>query len=118
MILPEEMEAIEVGIKTSPFGPGSVFNLAYFKYDIENLQVQFVSLLQGGAVTQENAGGAAIEGFEFEFQTLLLPSVIDNLVLIANGTMLTTKEYTEYLNGSGFDQKYRLIIDRQRFFRE
>jgi|TARA_R110001583_G_scaffold187874_1_gene349446 iron complex outermembrane receptor protein len=109
MILPEEMEAIEVGIKTSPFGPGSVFNLAYFKYDIENLQVQFVSLLQGGAVTQENAGGAAIEGFEFEFQTLLLPSVIDNLVLIANGTMLTTKEYTEYLNGSGFDKNTGLL---------
>ncbi|WP_373088232.1 TonB-dependent receptor [Zhongshania sp.] len=109
MILPEEMEAIEVGLKTSPFGPGSVFNLAYFKYDIENLQVQFVSLLQGGAVTQENAGGAAIEGFEFEFQTLLLPRVIDNLVLIANGTMLTTKEYTEYLNGSGFDKNTGLL---------
>ena len=45
MILPEEMDAIELGIKTSPFGAGSVFNFAYFKYDIQNLQVQFVSLL-------------------------------------------------------------------------
>jgi iron complex outermembrane receptor protein len=106
---PEEMEAIEFGIKTSPFGAGSVFNFAYFKYDIDNLQVQFVSLLKGGAVTQENAGGAAIEGFEFEFQTLLFPKRIDNLVLIANGTMLTTKEYTEYLNGSGFDPNTGLL---------
>ncbi|WP_373092412.1 TonB-dependent receptor [Zhongshania sp.] len=109
VIAPEEMEAIELGIKTSPFGAGSVFNFAYFKYDIENLQVQFVSLLQGGAVTQENAGGAAIEGFEFEFQTLLFPSTIDNLVFIANGTMLTTKEYTEYLGASGFDQNTGLL---------
>jgi iron complex outermembrane receptor protein len=108
-IAPEEMDAIEFGVKTSPFGPGSVLNLAYFKYDITNLQVQFVSLLQGGAVTQENAGGAAIEGFEFEFQSLLFPTKIDNLVLIANGTMLTTKEYTEYLNGSGFDPNTGLL---------
>ena len=115
MILPEEMDAIELGIKTSPFGAGSVFNFAYFKYDIENLQVQFVSLLQGGAVTQENAGGAAIEGFEFEFQTLLFPSVIDNLVLISNGTMLTTKEYTEYLNGSGFDPNTGLLTTGNDF---
>lgn len=109
VIAPEEMEAIELGIKTSPFGAGSVLNLAYFKYDIENLQVQFVSLLQGGAVTQENAGGAAIEGFEFEFQMLAFPNTIDNLVLIANGTMLTTKEYTEYLNASGFDSNTGLL---------
>ncbi|MES0873307.1 TonB-dependent receptor [Sinimarinibacterium thermocellulolyticum] len=101
-IEPEEMDAYEIGIKWSPFGGLATFNAAAFWYEITNLQVQFVSLLQGGAVTQENAGGARNRGFEFDALVPLFPNTIDNLILIANGTYLDAV-YTEYKNGSGFD---------------
>lgn len=107
-IEPEEMDAYEIGVKWAPFGGLATFNAAAFWYEITNLQVQFVSLLQGGAVTQENAGGARNRGFEFDALVPLFPSTIDNLILIANGTYLDAV-YTEYTNASGFDPTTGLL---------
>lgn len=100
---PEEMDAYEIGIKSTLFDGSVQYSAAVFAYDITNLQVQFLSLLQGGAVTFENAGGAEVEGADFDSTVLVLPSLIDDLVLTLGGAYLEGK-YTEYVNASGFDE--------------
>lgn len=52
---PEEVKAIELGVK-SDFLDGLVrFNASVFESKIEDLQVQFISLFNGGAVSLGNA---------------------------------------------------------------
>jgi len=65
-VLPEEMTAYESGIKTSLFDGTTRFAAAAFYYDIQNIQVQYISVFKGGIVSFENAGGARVKGLEFE----------------------------------------------------
>ena len=107
-IEPEEIEAYEVGVKSTLFDGLTTLSAAVFSYDIENLQVQFVSLLNGGAVSFENANGARIRGIDFDTTTQLLPSLTDGLVLTLGGAVLDA-QYTDYRNAAGFDSKTRLF---------
>jgi iron complex outermembrane receptor protein len=102
LVKPETVKAYEVGIKTRLFDDTVQFNAAAFDYTDKNLQVQVVSLLNGGAVSFENAQGASIRGAEFDTVVQLLPSLLDGLVFTASGSWLDPK-YTSYNNGSGFD---------------
>lgn len=105
---PEELEAWEVGVKTTFFDGLMSFSAAAFNYDITNLQVQFISLLQGGAVTFENAGGARIRGADFDTTIQLFPSLTPGLVLTAGGAFLDG-EYTDYRRASGFAEGTGLL---------
>jgi iron complex outermembrane recepter protein len=78
------------------------FNVAAFNYEIENQQVQFISLLAGGAVTFENAGSVEVQGFEFDALVQVFPSLVDDLILTVGAAFIDPK-YASYPDGSGFD---------------
>ncbi|HEX4873160.1 MAG TPA: TonB-dependent receptor [Nevskiaceae bacterium] len=101
---PEALEAREVGLKTTLFEGQLQFNLAAFRYQIENFQVQFISLLQGGAVSFENAEAAQVEGVDFDARINLWPQRIERLVLTLSGAWLDGR-YLRYTDASGFDDQ-------------
>jgi iron complex outermembrane recepter protein len=101
-VKPEKLRGTEVGLKTTLFDGLLQFNLAAFRYDIRDLQVQFISLLQGGAVSFENAGAARVRGLDIDTRIKILPSLVDRLVLTLNGSLLDG-HYIDYRNASGFD---------------
>ena len=113
-VKPEEMTGYELGMKSDWLGGALRLNAAAFQYDIENLQVQFISLFSGGTVTFENAGGARIRGIDFDATALLLPRWIDDLVLTAGGAFLHAR-YTDYRSGRGFDPNTGLITENNDF---
>jgi iron complex outermembrane receptor protein len=98
---PEKLTAYEAGFKTSLLDGLVRLSAAVFYYDISNLQVQFISLLQGGTVTFENAGGAEIKGADFDATISLLPELIDGFVMTLGGAYLDS-QYTDYDHASGF----------------
>jgi iron complex outermembrane recepter protein len=110
----EELDAWELGMKSQWFDGLLSFNGALFWYDITNLQVQFIGLTQGGTVTLENAGGARIRGADFEVVAQLFPSIVDGLVLTANGAYLDGK-YTDYTDASGWDPNTGIVITGQNY---
>jgi iron complex outermembrane recepter protein len=111
---PEELEAYELGVKTRLFGGSVNLSAAAFHYRIRNLQVQFVSLLQGGAATFENAGDAKISGADFDMTAELFPDLVSGLVLTAGGAYIDAK-YTDYRNGSGFNEQTGLLTTDNDF---
>lgn len=68
---PENIEAIEFGLKANLFDGAGLLNLAIFDYDYEDLQV---GQLVGFVTNIENAGEADVLGAEFDFQYLLSDS--------------------------------------------
>lgn len=98
---PEEVTTYELGMKTDLFGGLLRLNVAAFRNEVENFQVQFISLLNGGAVSFENAEGAVIEGFDFDATALLVPSLVDDFVFTLSGAYLDG-EYTKFTGGSGY----------------
>lgn len=101
-VQPEKTRAYELGIKTTLFDNTTRFSTAAFLYKIKNLQTQFVSLINGGAVSFENAPGAQSKGLDFDVTSELFPSLIDGLALTANGCFLMTR-FTSYPNAAGYD---------------
>ncbi|WP_084196786.1 TonB-dependent receptor [Solimonas soli] len=101
-VKPEQIEAIELGVKSEFFDKRVRLNVAAFQSKIDNLQVQFMSLFAGGAVTLENAASARIRGADFDMLAQLFPDTIDDLVLTLSGCYLDAK-YLDYPNGSGYD---------------
>nr|WP_281388609.1 TonB-dependent receptor [Litorivivens lipolytica] len=99
---PESVTAWEFGAKTSFFQGTFMINGAIFDYDMENLQVQFVSLSTGGAVSFENAEAAHIRGLDFDFTWLIAPHLVEGLVLAGGMGWLETAEYTSYPNAKGY----------------
>ena len=100
-IEPEEVMAYELGAKSQLFGGRLQLNGAIFHTDIDNLQVQFISLLSGGAVRFESAKGARVRGAEFDLLWQVAPDALPGLIATANGAYLDAK-YTDYPNASGF----------------
>ena len=100
---PEEMEAYELGIKTDLFDGLMRVNAAAFRYEITDLQVQFVSLFNGGVVSFENAGGSRIHGMDFDVTLQVLPDLVDDLIFTASGAYIPDAKYTSYKDASGFD---------------
>ena len=113
-VKPEELDAYEVGVKSKLFDGLMTVNAAAFQYDIENAQVQFVSVVQGGAVSFENAGKTRIRGIDFDTLVLILPDSIDDLVLTASGAFLDG-EYTDYRNARGYDEVTGLAFQNGDF---
>lgn len=102
-VLKEELTAYEIGIKKELFGGSTKLSAAAFYYDIQNLQVQFISLLAGGAVTFENAPAAEVKGVDFDVTTQIFPSLVDNLVATLGGAYVDAI-FTSFQEGQGFDE--------------
>ena len=100
---PEEVTSIEIGAKSQWLDRALTLNGAIFENTIDDLQVQFVSLISGGAVSLENAGSARIRGAELDSQWLPMPNSNPGLVLTLSAAYLDS-EYTDYRNASGFNE--------------
>ncbi|MGQ0700610.1 MAG: TonB-dependent receptor [Panacagrimonas sp.] len=98
---PEEVTSYELGAKVTLAGGQVQLNGAVFENEIENQQVQFVSLLAGGAVQLENAGKVGITGAEAEIQ--FKPDWNTGLLLAASVTYLDAT-YDSYTNASAYSQ--------------
>lgn len=98
----EKVSAYEAGVKTRMFDGLVTANASAFYYDLRNLQVQFVSLLSGGALTFESAPKSAVKGIEFDVLAQVLPDLMDDLVVTASAALLDAK-YKDFTNANGFD---------------
>jgi iron complex outermembrane receptor protein len=107
-VKPEELDAFEIGLKTRFMDGAITLNAAAFYYDLTNPQVQFVSVLEGGVISFENAGSAEVKGFEIDSVVQILPNTIDNFVFTIASTFLDPI-YTSYENGTGFDPTTGLL---------
>ena len=99
---PEEVTSVEFGGKVSMI-EGLVLNFAVFNNDIKDLQETKLSLLSGGAISAENAGGARTRGAEFDFTWVPFLDWNPGLAINAGATYLEAN-YTDYKNASGFDE--------------
>lgn len=98
----EKLTAYEVGLKTDLFEGSTRLSTAAFWYEIRNDQVQFISLLAGGAVTFQTAPASRVRGVDFDVTSQLFPSVFDGLVLTLGGAVLDPR-YTDFPCGQGFN---------------
>lgn len=90
-VLPEVLDAYEIGLKTELFNRKLRFNISGFHYDYANLQV--AQVISGGAVVL-NAGGAKMNGVDIDWD--FVPT--RNLVLNGGFAFLDAK-FTEFPDG-------------------
>jgi iron complex outermembrane receptor protein len=102
-VKPEEVTSYEVGLKSDWFERSLRLNVAAFESEIQDLQTGFVSLTTGGAINFENAGEARIRGIEFDATALPFPELNPGLLVTVGGSWLDAI-YTDYRNGSGYDE--------------
>lgn len=102
-VKPEEVTAYEIGIKADFFENSLRVNAAAFHNETQNMQSSVVSLLAGGAVRLENAGGARTRGAEFDLTWLPMPNANPGLSIAAGAAYLDAI-YTSFPDGSGFDE--------------
>ncbi len=108
---PEEIEAFEIGLKTTAFDGLVRFNAAAFHYNVENLQTYYLSLLAGGVISFQNAGQARIIGADFDGFVQLFPSLVDDLVLSGGAAYLDT-EYLDFDGASGFSDNGTFVSNQ------
>ncbi|MEL7199834.1 MAG: TonB-dependent receptor [Pseudomonadota bacterium] len=88
---PEEIEAIEIGLKATLFDGDGLLNIALFDYNYSDLQVQ---QLEGFVTVIQNAGRADVRGFDVEFQY----GLTDELRVELSGSYLDTEVNDLFLN--------------------
>ncbi|MNS39501.1 Pesticin receptor precursor [compost metagenome] len=95
---PEEIDALEIGVKGRV--SGVTLTAAAFSYDYTNIQVQGQTFLPGGAwvITLSNAAEAKIQGFEFTASGNLTDKLSFDLGLSA----LPTAEYENFVGAQVF----------------
>lgn len=101
-VLPEKVTTYELGLKGLLFDGSFQYAFGAFKNTIKDVQVSIISLQNGGAISFENAGEAQIKGVDGDVLMQPLPNLLPGLVLTASGAYLDG-EYTDYQNGSGFN---------------
>lgn len=101
-VKPENLTSYEAGIKTTMFDNTLRLNTAVFQNKTKNLQSSFVSLLAGGAVRLENAGGTRSRGIEMDLLWLPMPDLNPGVTFTAGAAYLDAI-YTSFKDGSGFD---------------
>ena len=107
---PEELTAYEIGVKSEWLDGRLRINAAAFQYEQTNQQVQFVSALQGGAVSFENAGGSEVNGFDFDTTVQLVPSLINDLIMTFSGAYLNA-QFTDYTGARGYSEETGLVFE-------
>jgi iron complex outermembrane recepter protein len=110
-VAPEQIEAFEIGLKTSAFDGLARFNASAFHYQVENLQTYYLSVFAGGVISFQNAGRARIIGADIDGVVQLFPSLIDSLALSGGAAWLDT-EYQEFDGASGFDDNGSFVSDQ------
>lgn len=100
--------AFEIGFKSDLFDDTLRFNGAIFKSVTENPITSVVSLTSGGVVRFFNAGESQTEGVELEALWQPMPNMNPGLA-INSGASYIDAVYTDYKNGSGFDQNTGLF---------
>ena len=114
--VPEEtIEAYEIGAKGSLFDGTVRYSTGIFHYEIENLQTQFISLLNGGALSLDVAGDARSIGWDFDITAIVLPSMFDSLTFALNGAFIDAT-YTKYENGDGQDPTTGIFQDNTQTY--
>jgi len=98
----EEATAFELGFKSDLFDGALRLNGAIFQTRIDGLLTAIVSIGSGGVVTFKNAGEAEIKGAELDMLWQPMPNLNPGLAIAMGATYLDAK-YTDYRNGSGFD---------------
>lgn len=98
----ETATAYELGFKSDLFNNTLRLNAAVFHTQIDGLLTAIVSIGSGGIVTFRNAGEAEITGAEFDAVWQPMPDLNPGLAIAAGATYLDAK-YTDYPNGSGYD---------------
>ncbi|MFQ3200559.1 MAG: iron complex outermembrane receptor protein [Zhongshania sp.] len=98
----EEVTAFEIGFKSDILDGDLRLNGALFKTKIDGLLTAIIAIPSGGILSFRNAGTAEIEGAEVDFQWRPMASLNPSLVISGGATYLDAF-YTEYINGSGFD---------------
>lgn len=88
---PEEIEAIEIGLKSTLFDGAGLLNIAFFDYDYTDLQVQ---QLEGLVTLIQNAGEARVQGVDVEFQY----AISNSLSMELSGSYLDTEVDDLFLN--------------------
>lgn len=109
-IKPEKVTTYELGFKGTLLNGAMRLNAAAFQNDIDDLQVQSVSLLSGGAVRLETAGAARIRGADFDLIWQALPDTLPGLVLTSGAAYLDAI-YTDYKQGSGYNEITGIYFD-------
>ena len=90
---PETIDAFELGMKSTKFGP--IFNLNAFYYKYDDIQIQKSLNVATGAPSLENAAAADILGLEFEVSQ----DFGDYWQASIGGTLLDT-EFTDFPDAS------------------
>lgn len=101
---PEEIETFEIGAKLIVSENLSI-DLALFSYDWENLQIAIIDTGSLG-ISQENAAGAEIDGFESSLRWA--PS---EMLEVGLGYSYIDGQYVDYANASGFVAKAKVDAD-------
>lgn len=114
-VQPEIVNAYELGVKSEFFGRNLRFNAAVFQNDVKNMQVTFVSLVNGGAITFENAGSARIRGAEFDSLLIPFPNADSGLV-VTGGVSFLDSIFTDYRNASGFNENTGFFFNKSGDF--
>ena len=101
---PEEIETFEIGAKFIVLDNLSI-DLALFTYDWENLQIAIIDTGSLG-ISQENAAGATIDGFESSLRWV--PS---DMLEVGLGYSYIDGQYVDYGNASGFMASAKVDAD-------
>jgi iron complex outermembrane receptor protein len=100
---PEKVTSYELGLKSDWLHHLVRANVALFRNEIKNLQTGFVSLTSGGAINFENASHARALGAELDTAFVPIPWWDRGLQITGAGSWLDAR-YTNYANGSGFNE--------------
>ena len=100
---PEEVIAVELGLKGSLLDGTLGYNVALFRNEIKDLQTLVVSLTSGGAVQLANAAEAEIKGVEFDLTWQAFPELLPGFVITSSGSYLDAV-YKSFPDAPGFDE--------------
>lgn len=95
---PELVKSYELGWKSDLFDRRLRLNLALFRNEVTDGQVQFISILSGGLVAFQNAAAYTIDGADVELTWAITPNLVANVI----ATYLDGS-YDEFV-GSGFNE--------------
>ncbi len=107
----ETATSYELGFKSDLLDGALRFNAAIFHTQIDELLTAIVSVTSGGVVSFRNAGEAQINGAEFDVLWQPMPNLNPGLAIAASATYLDGK-YTDYKDGSGFDDTTGLYFGK------
>ncbi len=103
-VKPQDVAAVEVGVKGALLDGLLRYDAAAYRYDIENFQAQYVSLLSGGALNIYNAAEARSQGLEGNLLWQAFGGWNPDFMLNA-GVAYIDAEFTDFRNGTGFDEE-------------